>query len=51
VGDLEERLALLFTLADRLDGVSEEQDGQHVDILWDAQERFDLGQVLEADPI
>ena len=48
MGDFGDRFAFLLAFSDYLGGVSEGQNGQHVNVFGDAQERLDIGQVPES---
>ena len=51
VGYLGERLALLSTLAVGMRWIAEWENSQDIQVIRDAQERFDLVQSLKAHPI
>lgn len=51
VGYLGERLALLPAPTESMRRVSKWENGQHVEIIWDAQDRLDLGRPEEPDPV
>ena len=51
VGDFGDRLALFLALADGLSRITERNNGQDFQFIWDAQERFHLVQSSEAHPV
>ena len=52
VGDVGEGFAGFFTLADGGSGVAEGEDGEHVQVVGDAEEGFDRVEIAgEADPV
>src|ERR1051326_3520206 len=51
VSDFRKRFAVLFPLTDSFGRISERDNGEHVQIAGDAQDRLDIVEPHEADPV